>query len=41
MSCRSLIMVEMPPESYTMEKYDFLESIIHSQIILFSVITDA
>ena len=36
--CRaSLELCEMLPDIQTVEKYDFLKSIIHSQIMLFSV----
>ena len=37
MACSSLIISEMLPEIHIMEKCDFLKSIIHSQIIYFSV----
>ena len=33
MSCYSHIISEIPPEIHTMEKFDFLKSIIHSRII--------
>ena len=35
--CSSQIITEMLPKIQTMEKLDFLKSISHSQIILFSV----
>ena len=34
----SRIISEMLPETHTMEKYDFLRSISHSEIIKFSII---
>ena len=38
MPCSSWITSEMLPEIHTMEKCYFLKPIIHSQIILFSVV---
>ena len=38
MSCSSRIISEMQPEIHTIEKFDFLKSIIHSQMIQFSVL---
>ena len=35
--CSSRIISEMLPEIHIMEKCDFLKSITHSQIIIFSV----
>ena len=37
MPCSSQIISEMLPEIHTMETFDFLKSIIHSQIILKSL----
>ena len=37
MPCSSQIISEMLPEIHTMEKFDFVKYIIHSQIIQFSV----
>ena len=38
MPCFSRIISEMLPEIHTVAKVDLLESIIHSQVIIFSVI---
>ena len=37
MTCSSRIMIEILPESHSVEKFDFLKSISHSQIIQLSV----
>ena len=40
MPCSSQIISEMLPEIHTMQKFDFLKPILHSQIIYFSVIVE-
>ena len=41
MPCSSRITSEMLPEIHTMEKFDFHKSVIHSQVIKFSVLNQS
>ena len=41
MACCSRTISEMLPEIHTVENYDFIKPLIHSQITKFSVFTDS